>query len=95
LYLAGLIVFNKGKVGNRNDRKHKGGSQMIRKIYRNLQMGSPSAQPRACEQDENSSAKWILTNPGSPAGFASQPECSPQIVSSFVSIVPPCCIQAN
>jgi hypothetical protein len=35
LYLAGLVVFNKGKVGNRNARKHKGGSQMIRMIYRN------------------------------------------------------------
>ncbi len=65
LYLAGLVVFNKGKVGNRNARKHKGGSQMIRNIYRNwggifLRMGSPSAQPRACEQDENSAAKCIL-----------------------------------
>jgi len=64
-------------------------------------MGPPIAQPRACEQDENSAAKWILhqwyfyTNPGSPAGFASQPECSSQIVGSFVSIAPQCCIQAN
>jgi hypothetical protein len=46
LYLAGLIVFNKERVGNRSARKHKGGSQMIRMIYRNgggifLQMGSP------------------------------------------------------